>query len=73
MLEGNVQNVFFSEKLSRKDPGDLQDARPGATLGDFLGEVATFEADEAGLPVHGCWFLVASFPVPVPCSLFLLP
>lgn len=47
MLEGNVQNVFFSEKLSRKDPGDLQDARPGATLGDFLGEVATFEADEA--------------------------
>jgi hypothetical protein len=48
VLERNVKNIFFPEKLFRKDLSDLPDTWPGATFRNFLGQVTTLEQMRPG-------------------------
>ena len=47
-LDRYLQEVFFPELVEGEEFVDLHDAGAGAALGNFGGEVASFEADEPG-------------------------
>ena len=52
-LERHLQEVFFAELVEGEEFVDLHDAGAGAAVGNFRGEVASFEADEAGSRTAG--------------------
>jgi hypothetical protein len=47
-LEGDVEEVFFAEFVEGEEVVDFEEAGAGVGFRDLGGEVAAFEADEAG-------------------------